>query len=293
MKSDLSDLAAFAMIAEERSFTRAAVRLGVSQSALSHTIRSLETRLGLQLLARTTRSVSPTSTGSALLKDLAPALEQIESSLSHAKRLRERPSGRVRLIMSRPAASSVLLPRLAQFAKEYPEIMLDVFISNDPADIVAGGFDAGIQIGEHIQRDMIAVRVSLDLRLVVVGSAQYFKLHAIPRTPRDLKDHPCIGFRLQGSIYRWEFEKGRKALSVNAHGPAVFNDSDLVLDAVLNGVGLGMALEDSVVQHIAERRLIKVLDDWCPLFPGFFLYYPSRRNQPAALVALIDTLRLS
>ena len=292
MKNELSELAAFATVSEERSFTRAAVRLGVSQSALSHTIRGLEKRLGLQLLARTTRSVAPTAAGSALLKDLAPALEQIEKSLLEATSLRERPAGRVRLIMSRPAASMVLLPKLAAFAKAYPDIVLDVVTSNDPVDLVAGQFDAGIQIGEFIQRDMIAVRVSNDLRLAVLGSPEYFKLHKIPRTPRDLKDHPCIGFRLKGGPYRWEFEKGRKTMTVSAQGPAMFDDSNLVLQAVMNGVGLGMTLEDTVAEHIAKRRLIQVLADWCPNFPGFFLYYPSRRNQPAALTALINTLRL-
>jgi DNA-binding transcriptional LysR family regulator len=293
MKNQLGELAAFATVAEERSFTRAAVRLGVSQSALSHAMRGLEKKLGLQLLARTTRSVSPTAAGSAVLKHLAPALEQIENSLSEARRLRERPAGRVRLIMSRPAAHMVLLPKLAAFAEAYPDVVLDVVTSNDPVDLVAGEFDAGIQIGEFIQRDMIAVRVSQDLRLAVLGSPEYFKSHEVPRTPRDLNDHPCIGFRLRGGPYRWEFEKGRKALTVSVQGPVMLDDSNLVIQAVLNGVGLGMALENTVTELIADRRLIHVLADWCPVFPGFYLYYPSRRNQPAALAALIKTLRLA
>jgi DNA-binding transcriptional LysR family regulator len=292
MKNELGELAAFALVAEERSFTRAATRLGVSQSALSHRMRGLERRLGLQLLARTTRSVSPTAAGSALLKDLNPALEQIESSLAEARKLRDRPAGRLRLIVSRPAASMVLLPKLAEFAKKYPEVVLDVVTSNDPADLVAGEFDAGIQIGEFIQRDMIAVRVSKDLRLVVVGSPGYFKSRAIPRTPRDLKDHACIGFRLKGGIYRWEFEKGRKALTFDPQGPLVMDDSNLVVQATLRGVGLAIASEYLVGELIAKGELIQVLDDWCKPFPGFFLYYPSRRNQPAALAALIKTLRL-
>lgn len=289
----MSELAAFATVAEERSFTRAAARLGVSQSAISHTIRGLERKLSLQLLARTTRSVSPTGAGTALLKDLAPALEQIERSLSEARNLRARPAGRVRLIVSRPGASMVLVPKLAEFANRYPEIILDVATSNDPVDIVAGGFDAGIQIGEFIQRDMIAVRVSRDVRFAVVGSPEYFQSHKVPRTPRELKEHPCIGFRSMGTTYRWEFEKGRKALSVDAQGPAVFDDTNLVIQAALNGVGLGLAFEDTVMELIAGRRLVRVLEDWCQPFPGFFLYYPSRRNQPAALTALISTLRLS
>jgi len=293
MKNELGELAAFATVAAERSFTRAAVRLGISQSALSHSIRGLEKRLGLQLLARTTRSVAPTATGAALLKDLAPALEQINTSLAEARSLRERPAGRLRLIVSRPAAYMVLLPKLAEFARTYPDIVLDVVTSNDPADIVAGGFDAGIQIGEFIQRDMIAVRVSKDLRLIVVGSPDYFKTHTPPKHPSDLKDHPCIGFRLRGGTYRWEFEKGRKALTVDAQGPLILDDSNLVVQAALQGVGLAMASEFLVGPFLAKRQLVQVLDDWCKPFPGFFLYYPSRRNQPAALAALIKTLRLA
>jgi DNA-binding transcriptional LysR family regulator len=289
----LDDLSAFAAVAQERSFTRAAARLGVSQSALSHSMRGLEKKLGLQLLARTTRSVAPTAAGAALLKSLTPALEQIESSLAEARKLRERPAGRVRLILSRPAAYMVLIPKLAAFTAAYPDIVLDISTSNEPVDLVAGQYDAGIQIGEYIQRDMIAVRVSQDLRLVVVGSPDYFKSHKVPRTPRDLNDHPCIGFRVKGGPYRWEFEKGRQAVTVSAQGPLLVDDSDLVLQAVLHGVGLGMALETNVAERIAKRRLVQVLADWCPLFPGFFLYYPSRRNQPAALSALIQTLRLS
>jgi DNA-binding transcriptional LysR family regulator len=293
MRNDLGELAAFAAVAEERSFTRAAARLGISQSALSHSMRGLEKRLGLQLLARTTRSVSPTAAGTALLQDLAPALERIERSLAEARKQRETPAGRIRLVIPRTATYMVLLPKLAQFARTYPEIVLEVTSSNDPVDLVAGGYDAGVQIGEFIQRDMIAVRVTTDLRLAVVGSPEYFKSHKLPRTPRDLKDHACIGFRFSTGIYRWEFEKGRKALTVNPQGPATFDDPDLVVRAVLNGVGIGTTMERPVADMIAKGRLIQVLKDWCPTFPGYFLYYPSRRNQPAALAALINTLRLS
>ena len=293
MRNDLGELAAFAAVAEERSFTRAAARLGISQSALSHSMRGLEKRLGLQLLARTTRSVSPTAAGTALLQDLAPALERIERSLAEARKQRETPAGRIRLVIPRTATYMVLLPKLAQFARTYPEIVLEVTSSNDPVDLVAGGYDAGVQIGEFIQRDMIAVRVTTDLRLAVVGSPEYFKSHKIPRTPRDLKDHACIGFRFSNGIYRWEFEKGRKALTVNPQGPATFDDPDLVVRAVLNGVGIGTTMERPVAEMIAKGRLIQALKDWCPTFPGYFLYYPSRRNQPAALAALINTLRLS
>jgi DNA-binding transcriptional LysR family regulator len=264
----------------------------VTQSALSHRIRGLEKRLGVQLLARTTRSVTPTSGGNSLLNDLAPALDRIRQSLSKVRELRERPAGRIRLVLTRSAAWMVLLPKLKKFADTYPDVALDVTTSNDPIDLVAGGFDAGIHIGELIQRDMVAVRVSQDLRLAVVGSPEYFKNRNIPRTPHELKEHSCIGFRFGGEVYRWEFEKGKKALTVYPQGPATFDDPDLVVEAVLNGVGIGTALEAQLLPLISKHYLVQVLEDWCPTFPGHFLYYPSRRNQSAALTALVKTLRL-
>lgn len=188
---------------------------------------------------------------------------------------------------------TVLMPRLAQFANAYPEIVLEITTSNDPVDLVAGEYDAGIQIGEFIQRDMVAVRVSPDLRLAVVGSPDYFKTHDIPQTPHDLKDHPCIGFRFRSGMYRWEFEKGRKVFTVLPRGPVTFDDAELVVHAVLKGLGVGMAMEEQLKESIAQRRLIRVLEDWCPWFPGYFLYYPSRRHQPSALAALIGALRIS
>jgi DNA-binding transcriptional LysR family regulator len=187
----------------------------------------------------------------------------------------------------------VLLPKLAQFTRTYPEIVLEVTSSNDPVDLVAGEYDAGVQLGEFIQRDMISVRVTKEMRLAVVGSPAYFGSNAIPRHPQDLKDHSCIGFRFSNSLYRWEFEKGRKALTVSPQGPVSFEDPELVIQAVLNGVGIGTAMEQTLMPLIAEGRLVQILRDWCPSFPGYFLYYPSRRNQPAALAALIKTLRLS
>lgn len=293
IKNVLDDLATFAVVAEERSFTRAASRLGVSQSALSQTIRALEKRLEIQLLARTTRSVSPTAAGNSLLEELTPALERIQTSVSKVRHLRERPAGRIRLAVARSAALIVLLPKLAQFNRTYPDIVLEVTISNSPIDLVAREFDAGIQIGEFIQRDMIAVRVTKDLRLAVVGSPDYFKTHELPRTPQDLKDHACVGFRFSSGMYRWEFEKGRKQVTFNPQGPVSFDDSELVIDAVLHGIGLGIALEEMLSSMIRQHRLIQVLQDWCPSFPGFYLYYPSRRHLPAALSALINSLRLS
>lgn len=291
MKNELDVLAAFAVVAEERSFTRAAARLEVSQSALSHSLRGLEKRLGLQLLARTTRSVSPTTAGAAILRDLAPALERIERSLAEARKQRDRPAGRIRLVLSRSAAYQVLLPRLAQFCRACPDVILDITSSNDPVDLVAGEYDAGIQIGEFIQRDMIAVRVSDDLRLAAVASPDYLRRHGTPRTPQELKDHACIAFRFRSGVYRWEFEKGRKALTVNPQGPLSFDDPDLVIQAVLQGTGIGMAMEPMLKPMIERGHLVQILQDWCPQFPGYFLYYPSRRNQPAALTALIHTLR--
>jgi DNA-binding transcriptional LysR family regulator len=293
MKNDLEALSAFATVAEERSFTRAAARLGVSQSALSHSMRGLEKRLGLQLLARTTRSVSPTAAGSALLNELAPALERIERAVAETRKQRESPAGRIRLIIPRTATEMVVLPKLAKFVRTYPEIVLEVTSSNDPVDLVAGEYEAGVQLGEFIQRDMVAVRVTKEMRLAVVGSPKYFESNTIPRNPQDLKDHSCIGFRFSNSLYRWEFEKGRKALTVSPQGPVSFDDPALVIQAVLDGIGIGTAMEDKLTTLIAKGRLIQVLQDWCPTFPGYFLYYPSRRNQPAGLAALIDTLRLS
>jgi DNA-binding transcriptional LysR family regulator len=292
-RNELAELSAFATVAEERSFTRAAVRLGISPSALSHSMRGLEKSLGIQLLARTTRSVSATAAGTALLAELTPALERIDRAVAETRKLREKPAGRIRLIIPRAAIDLVLMPKLTQFVRRYPDIVLEVTSSSDPVDLVAGEYDAGVQIGEFIHRDMIAVRVTKDLRLAIVGSPHYFESNTLPRHPQDLKDHSCVGFRFSNGLYRWEFEKGRKTLTVSPQGPVSFDESDLVAQAVLDGVGIGAVLEESVKELIAKRKLKQVLQDWCPVFPGFFLYYPSRRNQPAALAALIETLRLT
>ena len=292
MRSELNDLSAFAVIARERSFTRAAERLGVSQSALSHSMRGLAKSLGIELLARTSRSVSATAAGEHLLKELAPALEEIELSLNELRKRTVRPAGRIRLIIPRIAISTMLMPKLAAFAREHPEVVLDITTSSNQVDIVAAGYDAGIQIGEYIQRDMIAVRVSDDVRLAVFGSPEYFTSHPIPKTPRELKDHACVAFKFSTGVYRWEFEKGRQSLTVNPQGPIILDDSELVIQAALRNVGIGMALESAVQGLIDEGRLTQVLKDWCPPFPGFHLFYPSRRNRPAALSALIRALRL-
>ncbi len=293
MTNELNELATFATVATERSFTRAAAKLGVSQSALSHTIRRLEQRLDVQLLARTTKSVAPTAAGAALLKDLAPALEQIGRAVDGARSNRHRPAGRLRIIMSRSAVEMVLLPRLAAFAEAYPDIVLDVVTATGPIDLVAGEFDAGIQLGEYIQKDMIAVRVTPELRLAVVGSPLYFASRQIPQAPNDLRDHRCITLRFAGRPYRWEFEKRGKSTTIGANGPLVVDDTHLVIQSALAGVGLGLAYEEQVADDIAKGRLIRVLEDWTPPIPGFFLYYPSRQHQPAALAALVRTLRFS
>jgi len=287
----LGVLAAFVAVAEERSFTKAAVRLGVSTSALSHAIRGLEEGLGVRLLARTTRSVASTEAGDQLLAHVGPALGDIRTALDGLGRLRERPGGRLRVVVPRLAASLVLLPRLARFTREYPDVVLDVITDSRPVDIVAARFDAGIELGEFIQRDMIAVRVSPDHRAAIVASPAYFKTHPKPRKPQDLLQHRCIGCRHGTTLYRWEFEKGGKEVTVGVPGPVVLDDVDLMVRATLDGVGVAFTFEEQVAPLLAKRRLVRVLEDWCPPFPGYFLYYPSRRHQPPGLSALIETLR--
>ncbi len=291
-REDLGALAALVAVAEERSFTRAAVRLGVSTSALSHAVRGLEESLGVRLLSRTTRSVAATEAGERLLAQVGPALGEISMALDGVGRLRERPAGRLRLVMPRLAAVTVLSPQLARFTREYPDVVLDVTTDDSLIDIVAARFDAGIHIGEFIQRDMIAVRVSADHRPAIVGAPAYFKTHPKPRKPQDLVQHRCIGCRVgNAGLYRWEFEKGSQSVAVDVNGPVVLDDVELMVRAALDGVGLAFALEEQVASQLAKRRLVRVLEDWCPPFPGYFIYYPSRRHQPPGLSALIDALR--
>lgn len=293
MKSELNDLAAFAVVATERSFTRAAARLGVTQSALSHTIRGLERRLELQLLARTTKSVAPTSAGAALLLSLSPALEQIDRALNEVRTARDRPVGRLRLAVSKSAAVLVLLPKLPAFAAAYPEVVLDVSTSTGVVDLIEGGFDAGIQLEEFIQKDMIATRVTPELRLAAVASPEYFAARGRPLSPRDLSAHNCIGLRLPGGPYRWEFEKDGAAVTTTVSGSLVVDDTSLAIHSALAGLGIALAYEDQVADYIDNGKLIRVLEDWLPSFPGFFIYYPSRRHQSAALSALIRALRVT
>jgi len=293
-RNDLSTLAVFLAVAEERSFTKAGKRLGVSPSAMSHAIRGLEEDLGLRLLSRTTRSVAPTEAGERLLTRLRPALNDVQDVLGELSSLRDKPAGRLRLLVPRVAGTAVLGPKLVTFTHDYPDVVLDITADDTRLDIVAGGFDAGIHFGEYIQKDMIAVRVSKDHRAAIVGSLAYFKSHPKPKAPRDLLSQRCINFRHGhgGDVYRWEFEKGRKSLSVAVNGPLIVDDVEIVVRAAIDGIGLAFLGEDKVGQHLASGALIRVLEDWCQPFRGFFLYYPSRRQQPAALSALINTLRL-
>jgi DNA-binding transcriptional LysR family regulator len=291
-RDDLNVLSAFMAVAEERSFTKAARRVGVSQSALSHAIRRLEEEIGVRLLARTTRSVAPTEAGDELLRALRPALSDVRAALGKLAGMRGRPAGRVRLIVSPLAASSVLGPKLGQFARTYPDVVLDVTTEESRVDLVAGGYDAGIHYGEFIEQDMVAIRVSPDHRPAIVGAPSYFESHAPPKSPRDLLQHRCINFRHgREEIYRWEFDKGKQSLSVAVGGPLVVDDVELVIRAALDGVGLAYLGQDRAAPHLERGTFVRVLEPWCQPFPGFFLYYPSRRQQPAALSALIKTLR--
>lgn len=293
LPNDLSALATFLLVAEERSFTRAARRQGVSPSAISHSMRALEEAVGVRLLARTTRSVSLTQAGEQLLGRLRPALTEVGEALEQLSKRRDKAAGRVRLLLPRLAVRSVLIPRLGQLSRDYPEIVLDVTTDDSRRDIVAEGFDAGIHFGEYIQKDMIAVRVSPDQRPAIVGSPAYFQAHPRPKVPRDLLRQRCINFR-HGSagLYRWEFEKGRKSLSIAVSGSLIVDDLELLIRGAVEGAGLAFIAEHEIAAELADGRLVRVLQDWCQPFPGFFLYYPSRRQQTAALTALVNVLRL-
>jgi DNA-binding transcriptional LysR family regulator len=249
--------------------------------------------MGVRLLSRTTRSVAPTEAGERLLARLRPALNDIQDAMGQAYRFRDKPAGRVRLLLPRFSAVSVLSPKLGKFARDYPDILLDVTADDSRLDIVAGGFDAGIHYGEFIQKDMIAVRVSKDHRPAIVGSPAYFKSQTIPKLPRDLLGHRCINFRHgTAGLYRWEFEKGRKSLSVAVSGPLIVDDVEIMVRAAIDGVGLAFMSEDQAMPHLKAGTLVRVLEDWCQPFPGFFLYYPSRKQLPTALSALINALRM-
>lgn len=292
-RADLADLAAFMAVAEARSFTRAAARLGTSQSALSHVIRRLEARLGVRLLARTTRTVATTDAGERLLRTLGPALEDIDAGLDALSELRDKPAGTIRIVAPDHAAEWVLWPALEKLLPNYPEINVEICADNGFSDIVADRFDAGVRLGEHLAKDMIAVPISGEMRLIVVGAPSYFEANQKPRTPRDLAGHECINIRLptSGGFYAWEFGKNGREVRVRVEGRLAFNKFQLAWGAALAGYGLAFVPEDCVQRELAAGQLVQVLDDWCKPYPGFYLYYPSRRQQSPAFTVIVDGLR--
>ena len=292
-RENLSDIMAFLAVARERSFTRAAAQLGLSPSALSHTIRGLEERLGLRLLARTTRSVAPTEAGERLLRNVGPRLEEIESELSALSELRDKPAGTLRITTGEHAAETILWPALAELLPRYPDIKVELIIDYGLTDIVAERYDAGVRLGEQVAKDMIAARIGPDLRMAVVGAPAYFESRPQPKTPQQLTEHTCINIRLptHGGIYAWEFEKRGRSLRVRVDGQVVFNNISLRLQAVRAGLGLAYLPEDQVQAELTDGRLIRVLEDWCPRFSGYHLYYPSRRQTTPAFALLVDALR--
>ncbi len=292
-REDLVDLNALLAVAEVGSFTRAAAKLGTSQSSLSHIIRRLETRLGVRLLMRTTRSVAPTAAGERLLATLRPALASIEVELTSLGDLREKPAGTIRITTSEHAATTVLWPALAKLLPDYPDINVELGIDSGLTDIVTERFDAGVRLGEALAKDMVAVRIGPDLRMAVVGSPEYFEKRSVPRTPHDLTEHRCINMRLSsgGGLYTWEFERDGRELHVRVEGQLAFNNVNMIVRAAEAGFGLCFVMEDQVSAQIADGRLIRVLDDWRPPFSGYHLYYPSRRQPSAAFALIADALR--
>lgn len=292
-RMDLNDLLAFRAVAQARSFTRAAAQLGVSQSALSQTVRGLEARLGLRLLTRTTRSVAPTEAGERLLRTVSPAFDQIDAGLTALSELRAKPAGTIRLTATENAARAVLLPALARLLPDYPDIRVEIAVDYGLTDIVAERFDAGVRPGETVAKDMIAVRIGPDTRMAVVGAPSYLAKRPPPESPQDLTAHACINLRLptHGGLYAWEFEKGGRELRVRVEGQLVFNATALILDAALAGLGLAYLPEEQVRTPLAEGRLVLVLADWCEPFSGYHLYYPSRRQPTPAFALLVEALR--
>jgi DNA-binding transcriptional LysR family regulator len=290
---NLNDLSAFLAVAREQSFTRAAAKLGVSQSALSQTIRQLEARIGLRLLTRTTRSVSPTEAGERLLQSIGPRLDEIEAELESLSELREKPAGTIRITAGDHAIESILWPKLERFLPKYPDIKVELSINYGLIDIAAERYDAGVRLGEQVAKDMISVRIAPDTRFVVVGAKSYFAKHAPPATPQDLIGHTCINLRLPtyGGLYAWEFEKDGQELRVRVEGQLVFNSIFQVLNAAVAGFGLAHMPVDLAQPYLAKGRLVQVLEDWCPTWPGYHLYYPSRRQSSQAFALLVDALR--
>ena len=292
-RTDLDDLQAFLAVAREQSFTRAAARLGVSQSALSQALRGLEARLGLRLLVRTTRRVAPTEVGERLLRTLGPRFEEIDAELQAVREFREKPAGTIRITATEYATEAILLPKLAKLLQEYPDIKVEIVIDYGLADIVAQRYDAGVRSGEQVAKGMIAVRIGPDMRMAVVGAPSYFENRPKPSSPQDLIAHNCINLRLpsHGGLYAWEFEKGARELKVRVEGQLVFNTTIQMLNAALAGLGVAYVPEGLVMAHLARGRLKRVLEDWCPPYSGYHLYYPSRRQPSAAFALLVDALR--
>lgn len=291
-REDLGSLAMFLVVAEERSFTRAAARLGLSQSALSHAMRRIEARLGLRLLSRTTRSVAPTSAGQRLLETLGPALVDIDARVAELTELRDRPAGSIRITTSEHAARSLLWPVVARLTADYPDIAVELNVESGFTDIVAQHFDAGVRLGERLEKDMIAVRIGPRLRMATVGAPAYFAQRGIPRSPHDLANHACINLRMtSGNLYAWEYERDGRELNVRVDGQLTLNNIELVMDAVLGGYGLAHVIDDRIAPMLADGRLVQVLDEWCEPFDGYYLYYPSKRQPSAAFSLLVEALR--
>ena len=292
-REPMDDLLSFLAVARERSFTRAAAQLGVSPSALSHTIRKLEERLGVRLLTRTTRSVSPTDAGERLLHRVGPHFEEIGKELAALGELRDKPAGTIRITAVDHVAETVLWPALSEFLSEYPDVHVDLIVDNSLRDIVAERFDAGIRMGERVARDMIAVRIGPELRMAAVAAPSYFAERGKPKTPQDLAHHRCINMRLAtlGGVYAWEFEKGPREINVRVEGQLTVNDIAVIRRAALEGLGIAFIPEDYAQPHLDSGELIRVLADWTPPFPGYYLYYPSRRQQSPAFALLVEALR--
>ncbi len=292
-REDLGGLAAFVAVAEERSFTRAAARQGTSQSALSQTVKRLEARLGVRLLTRTTRSVAPTEAGEQLLASVRFAFDEIDTQLVALSELRDKPTGTIRITAGHHAAETVLFPAIERLLPDYPDVNVELSVDTGFRDIVADRFDAGVRLGERVEKDMIAVRIGPDLRMALVGAPSYFERRPRPQTPHDLTGHNCINLRFPtlGSLYTWEFEKDGRELNVRVEGQLTFNETRLIVRAACSGLGLAFVLEDHVLEHLADGRLVRVLEDWCPPFAGYHLYYPSRRQHTPAFSILLDALR--
>jgi DNA-binding transcriptional LysR family regulator len=292
-RETVNDLIAFLAVARERSFTKAAAQLGVSQSALSHTVRGLEERLGIRLLTRTTRSVAPTQAGERLLRNVGPRFDEIDAELAALSELRERPAGTIRITAGEHSANAILWPALLKFLPKYPDVKVELIVDYALTDIVTERYDAGVRLGEQVAKDMVAVRIGPDMRMAVVGSPAYFARRPRPKTPQDLTAHDCINIRLPtyGGVYAWEFEKGGREVKVRVEGSLVFNTLALRLNAVLAGLGLAYLPQDQVQMHLKNGELIRVLADWCPPFSGYHLYYPSRRQHAPAFALLVEALR--